>query len=631
MTQADDHDPTDVKGVKLADFDVHFGDTSNPVFGALPLRVCIAAQWGARTAYSTRAVPAKRVIPLAVDNFEQVFERFGPAFTVDIKDPVQPQAAPIAVHLSWTALADLRPKEIVAKVPELRGFLEALRVLDGATAATPRAQLASDLARVLPRSHFADAVVSAIDQAAPGGGGSAAGSGGGGSAAGSEGSRPRSEGASKGDDLGSLFDLVELGSNDDTEAENTEAEDKPTAASGVGALVNQLAGLSAKGSAPRGGGDGFELGRKRIRELFKQVLVAVLEHPEVRRLEGLWRGAKVLLQAVGRRQNVQLFLAWLAEDDDTDAVEKILAADFDLLCLETTVDGSARSLDQLDSLGTLGAEHQTPVVLNVSPEAIGYGRFNDLNGLRQRLSLVDDPRLTALRMKSAKDSARWISLVGNGLRIRGPHDQRSSRLREADFRQEPSEGAFVVMPPALGLAAVVVGSMQRDGHPFAFIGSEAGALNDLEVQHLPELPDVAVATEDSVGLEAQENAAEIGVGLWAPIRNRAVSVLNAAPLLYRGSDVARGGSGAAEHALSEGIFLARLTRVIREAKRRWQELPDAEFSRRLEAALFELFPNAAPSGPLVSVAVHGDRLQVTVNPRRYGSLRVGELTLDLAR
>jgi hypothetical protein len=186
------------------------------------------------------------------------------------------------------------------------------------------------------------------------------------------------------------------------------------------------------------------------------------------------------------------------------------------------------------------------------------------------------------------------------------------------------------MPASFGLTALVVRSMAKNGHPFQFVGTDHGALADLEVRHL-EQPDFTIATSEWVNLDAQIDAANIGVALWSPTRNRAIASLTSAPLLYRGEEAARGANPKAKHPLSEAIFLSRLTRALREAKRRFRDLPDEEFARRTRAALLDLFPNAAPPGPTVDVVVKDGRLRVSLDPRRYGSLGVSELSLEVAR
>jgi type VI secretion system ImpB/VipA family protein len=593
-------------GPKLADFKVHFGAADASASERQPLRVCVAAAFGAIAEVSTRSAPQDRVMALDADNFDFVFERFGPAFAIELEDPVDARAPRIKVSLRWSKLAALRPSEIAQAVPELCGLLEAHRVLD--RAGTGGSALAANLGRVLPRSHWVAAVLEPLDRPTTG----------------AKVEAPSAPPAATvveeraPDSLSPLFDMVA-------------AEEQPAAAKApernTSALVNRLAGISAGRSIAQG--SGVEAARARVRQLFSRLLSAVLEHPEVQRLEGLWRGLKVLLQAGSRAKDVQLFVAFLDANEE-HRLDEILGQDFDLLCLDREVDASANGLDSLERIAALGAEYQTPVLLNAVPGLLGLDRWHALNALQQKLLLVDHPALSALQLRAARAVTRWVALVGNPLRIRAPHDAATSRLKEMGFEQPKSDAAFVLMPATFGLAAAVMRGVAREGHPFAFTGPDRGALSDLEVHHVEAL-DAAIATWDLVGSDAQDAAAEVGVALWAPIKNRAVAVLASAPLLFRGEEAARGATPKARHALSEALFLSRLTRVLRETKRRFQDLPDAAYAERLRVALLELFPNAAPPGPTLDVKIAGKTLTVTIDPRRYGSLQVPELSLEIAR
>lgn len=600
-------------GPKLADFKVHFGDASGSESERQPLRVCIAAEWSASPEASTRSAPQDRVMAVNADNFDYVFERFGPAFAIELDDPVDPKAPPVRAFLRWSKLASLRPREMVEAIPELSGLLEAHRVLDRADAKTPRSALAADLGRVLPRPHWVDATLAPL----AGGGTTAA------SPAAAREARPgREDHERPPDSLSPLFDLV-----DGADGAGGRGAEPPPPARDAAALVNRLAGITAARPATRDGG--LDAARATVRQLFSKLLTGLLEHPEVARLEGLWRGLKVLLQAGTRCKEAQLFVAWLPSGEE-DRLEEILSQDFDLLCLDREVDGTAERLDLLERVATLGADYQTPVLLNAAPELLGQQHWHALNALQQKLLFADHPALGALQLRAAKPVTRWLSLVGNPLRIRGPHDAGTSRLKELNFEQDRTDAAFVFMPATFGLAASVIRSVARDGHPFAFVGPERGALAELEVHHFDQ-PDVAIGTLELVGTDAQDSAAEIGVALWAPVKNRAVAVLSSAPVLFRGEEAARGATPKARHALSEALFLSRLTRVLRETKRRFQDLPDSAYAERLRLSLLELFPNAAPPGPVIEVRVVGKTLAVTVDPRRYGTLTVPELTLEIAR
>jgi type VI secretion system ImpB/VipA family protein len=592
-------------GPKLADFKVHFGDADASASERRPLRVCVAAAFGASAEVSTRSAPEDRVMALDADNFDFVFERFGPAFAIELDDPVDASAPRIKAFLRWSKLASLRPSEIVQAVPELCGLLEAHRVLE--RTGTGGSDVAANLRRVLPRSHWVEAVLEPLARPATP------------AKAAARSAAPAATVAEERapDSLSPLFDMVAAG---EEPARATAAERNTSA------LVNRLAGISAGRSMSQG--SGVEAARAVVRQLFSRLLSALLEHPEVKRLEGLWRGLKMLLGAGSRSKDVQLFVAWL--DANEELLDEILGQDFDLLCLDREVDASANGLDSLERIAALGAEYHTPVLLNAVPGLLGLDRWNALNALQHKLLLVDHPALSALQLRAARPVTRWVALTGNPLRIRAPHDAATSRLKEMGFEQPKSDAAFVLMPATFGLAGAVMRSVAREGHPFAFTGPDRGALSDLEVHHVEAL-DAAIATGDLVGSDAQDAAAEVGVALWAPIKNRAVAVLASAPLLFRGEEAARGATPKARHALSEALFLSRLTRVLRETKRRFQDLPDAAYAERLRVALLELFPNAAPPGPTLDVKIAGKTLTVTVDPRRYGTLQVPELSLEIAR
>ena len=86
--------------------------------------------------------------------------------------------------------------------------------------------------------------------------------------------------------------------------------------------------------------------------------------------------------------------------------------------------------------------------------------------------------------------------------------------------------------------------------------------------------------------------------------------------------------------LTDQLFVARLAQFLQSlGSRIGQDNAASEIEQVLHAAVMELFRNAPPSGPEISVKVNqvagGLRAAVTVRPRRFLGVQMEEITLGV--
>ena len=358
-------------------------------------------------------------------------------------------------------------------------------------------------------------------------------------------------------------------------------------------------------------------------------LAAIVSHPEVRGLEGAWRGLHFLASRTDREAVIVSAVA-AGADDVAAALERIArrteGTAVDLIVVDHPIGSSRRDLDRLERWAALAEGIGAPLVANGLPELVGVDDLASLGRTERRLRSSDDARASAVRSVAARDVTRWIALAMNGAAARPRHQGAVPRARNVSL----DEGADLFIGPALLVASLCAASFERSGWACAIAGPPYGVIRDLPVRSLDDRG-TAVATplEALVSEEAAAEAGAAGVMVFASAANQDVAILAHAPMLHRGASSGGGTSPAASLGLVDQLFVARVAQaIVQLAAAIPSDTPEPAACEVARVTLAELFGDA-PRKPEVAVAVTGAPacLEVTLRPRGFHGVRLEEVTL----
>ena len=126
-------------------------------------RVVVIAEVVASADWSTGRTPPVEPIRIDAETFDAVMGQLAPSFAIEVTDPFAAGAPARPVDLSWPGRKSLRPAARGAPVPALRALVDARRVVQDVAARKLDAEAArAQLARILPRPAWADALVSEV-------------------------------------------------------------------------------------------------------------------------------------------------------------------------------------------------------------------------------------------------------------------------------------------------------------------------------------------------------------------------------------------------------------------------------------------------------------------------------------
>lgn len=390
----------------------------------------------------------------------------------------------------------------------------------------------------------------------------------------------------------------------------------PAAPAGASLVDDILASMGTSEDAGSGAGSGG-------------TLAAILAHPEVRRLEGAWRGLHFLASRADR--DAVIVSAIAAAADEVDGVLERVArrtegTPIDLIVVDHAVGSSRRDLDRVERWATLAEGIGAPLVTNGLPELVGVDDLASLGRTERRLRSSDDPRASAVRSVAAREVTRWLALAMNGAAARPLHQGPVPRARNVSLH----ERADLFIGPALMVASLCAASFARTGWACAIAGPTHGVLRDLPVRSLDDRGTVvATPLEALVSEEAASEAAAAGVAVFASAANQDVAILAYAPMLHRGASTGGGTSPAASLGLVDQLFVARVAQAIMQlAAAIPSDTPEAAARQVAQLTFTELFAGA-PRQPDVDIAIAGAPpcLEVTLRPRGFHGVRLEEVTL----
>ncbi len=606
------------------------GDAPEEASPRGPLRVVVVSQVTAQSEFSTGPEPLVTVRRLSRAEFDRVFMELAPSLAFELETQVVDK--PLRVDLRFERLKALKPQSLVEQVPTLRALVDAKRIIQHLIEGRLGQGAARDqLARVLPAGRFNDDLCRELAgaDAAPHAVASAPSS-----AASAPGAPPAAPPAGGG--LEALLAQVDIAPSAEPGATAVTQQAPGASAS---ALVSAVA-RAAVGKKSGGGGSTAERALTKIESHFQALLGAILRHPEVQRLEATWRGLWLLLERANLGAGVELDL--LPAGDGTQGISQALTqlaaregiheaerAPVDLIVIDREVSASQHDLKALEAWATLAELMRAPIVTAGSHELVGVDQLRELSFSERRHAGSTDPRAVAARAVAGRDAARWVCLTLNRALVRAAYTEETARTKDIAFAQDPAlPGAHVFIPGTWLVAALVMESFVRTGLGTDITG-QGGVLNNLPVHEVEDRGErAAIPVEVFISSESQSELARTGVAALGCARNRDLVVLSHAPVFYREPSQTGGDARPAELSLPDQLFVGRFSHAVEMvAAAIPAHTPARAAGEVAQIALLDFFQNPPPVGPEVEATVEGGNLIVTVRPRRFAGIGLGEVTL----
>lgn len=547
------------------------------------LKITVLSPLAPRKAYATTGAPPLRAF--APDGgIDGLLGQIPVGVKIEVGDPFGGSASKLRVDLTFKGPKSFRTDGIVAQVPALRGLAEVpgrLRELSARKAS--RSEIVRDLAQILPSAAWAEvlAPTSGTGGAAP---------------------APAAPAPSSGSS--SIDDILA----------HTETSEAPKA-SAFSSLLSQIA--KGGSSVPRSSSlAATDLATR----AFGSILGEILDHPEVRRLERAWRGARYFLAEASSPIDVEI-----VPIDDSNLPEALAylverPADVisppDIVVLDLDIPLNAAGLGALEIPAIVAEQLRAPLVVGA--------RFDD--------DFDNEETTKALREAGKAEWAPWVVLAANGGLVRGPlayppasGGPQAAEKHKVTWSQDTSAPGARVFASAPWLVATLCARAFKDGGwPAPITGPEAGVLSGFDVHGVVAGGATSMfATERLMTNENAQRQARRGILALTSIPNRDNIACIAAPTL-----AAAGGDGAPT--LADQLFIARVAGVVSSIGAAIPPGTDpASVEQVVGVTLAELFPRHGARIPFLETKVAGDKVAVVVTPRRFAGTTMGEFTLDV--
>lgn len=605
----------------------------------LPMRLLVVTDLVPRTPHNAGASAPEGVLRIDPDRFDDLFARIRPRVAAEIPS-VLAEGRPVRVDLSPTSLKSFRPDGLCAEVPLLRSLLDGRMILERLRDAqlTPD-QAHRELNRLWNGSPFVREVLGLLPTT-PG-------------APKAVEPAPAAPVASE-TSLDSILDMVDMAGSVAPPPPAAIAPAAPPVAVSA-ALPNKFSDLIAQVARSGKAGAGVRPNEAiaRVEKAIGVQIGAILQHPEVRRLEQAWRGLWLLTERGGRHTGIRIDVINARADETSQTLERGIcgnaSSETPVSCaiVDHTVDGTAIGFSTLEAIAQVAEACSVPVIVNGSHTLLGVPDLASIEKLDNKGALFESPKQAPWRAVSGKPGLRWVSIAINGVLSRGAYDKTTSRIREAAIRELPDDdGATVWIPPAYALGVLAMTSFRDTGWPCRIVGARSGGVvENLPVHHLKGGYEgeegIAIPTEAFISTDTQRELARLGILALASAPNSdAVTVLSA-PTAYVTPPKKTYDSASTEPemrldrvSLGDQLFVARVAHFLLALCSKLPSNSDpAEVQPVVEGGLWALFENAAPSSVEIAVKAmvegHTTFVDVSVKPRRFLGVAVDQVALKL--
>jgi type VI secretion system protein ImpC len=384
-----------------------------------------------------------------------------------------------------------------------------------------------------------------------------------------------------------------------------------TAKAGVDAFIKAMS--PAKPGPARMNPDA----RRAVRDAIEVALINtakdLLAAEPVARIEGAWRGLKLLLEQAPTASGIAIEVLDVEPAQVPEALEKAVEAEpFERPDVCVVIDATD-DVARLRKLASIGEEAQVPVVVAVTPALLG-------TTLAELSTALDDAKLGAegdwaeLRKD---DATRWLCPVLNRMVVAG---EKRGVLNRASFAS-----------PALGVAAMLAASFQAT-NGFARITGQAGGLRAPGTWEPSSGKDAGSAypTEAFLSIRMQTRLSELGILGVGSGRNTDMLMLSVAPMACSNAHVMP---------LPAQILTGRIVRFALWVR---DQLPAGSSAKEMsdlfsQAAEVFLFGGSPEIGKLEAQLVPGEggaqliKVAAAVRPEQAGTRFQLEFGLPLRR
>ena len=596
----------------------------------LPLRMVAVADLVPRGEYNAGAHPPTKAVAVDAVSFDEVFRRLAPRIAIQVES-VLAEGAKVRVDLAPSSMKSFRPDGMLRDLPLLRSLLDGRKVLEQLRDGTLDVEgAASELGRLWSGSPLIARVLGGVEmKAAP------------------TFSAGQDAPAAGSPDVDRILDMVDTGDSGASAPAPAAAPAAPRVdKSKFGALIAAVA-HSGKGRPGARPDEAIRLVDKAI----SVQLGAIVQHPEMRRLEEAWRGLHFLASRTPKSARLEVVSA--RPEDAAEALERAIAdgqgiePPVTVAVVDITVEGDAASFALLRALAEVGEANTVPILTNASAGILGRDTLDDVDRLDNKQGLFDAPERAPWRAEAARPAMLWVSLCLNRVLSRGAYDKRTSRVREATVEELPGDeaAAAVWMQPCWALASLVMRSYDKTGWPCRITGApDGGIIEDLPVREIDVHSGserIAIPTEVFFSTETQRALGRLGLTALASQPNSDSAYLLSAATAYvpppkrtQDYDTAEQQIRYPQAPLGDQLFVARLAQFLQALGSRLAASSEAGQLRKvLEAALHELFDTARPPGPELEIDVHDQdgalSVSVTVRPRRFCGVQMEEISLGV--
>lgn len=603
-------------------------------------RFIVVAELAPRENYRLAPLVAPTPLPVTRNNFSSVMGSVVSSVMIDIDDPFEPSRPPIRVPLELNELRAFRPDRIAEVAAPVRALIEASDAIEAAIRdGASEADLRGALTRSLPRPEWVDALVPPAPTKAP---------------PETKSEPPRREDkpelsarstvhraptetpASGSDDsLDSLLELVDLHAvaSPPSAAPTPEREKARPAASRGNDPVSALISAVARGarsptivvneptrafSSPGERASGTAVAAR--------TLAAIVHHPEIRRLERVWRSLRLLVDHANQADGVEVHVLPVVEGAVAASLDALVESDsknFDVIVLDHVLEPSARDLDYAKHVATVGEALYAPVLLSASPALVGASDLTAIGRTSSSLWSADDPRSVATRNVAHDDAMRFLFAAINGPLVRGPWNAESSYLRSVPFSEPQDEdSSWIAALPAFALAALVARSHGARGWPAI---AESQTLEDVVVRQV-DGNGPAIGLEALVSDGAARELAKAGIIAFGGAINRDSVHVRGTTSMHRPRAAA---AKPAEGTLTDALFLGRLVRALDELTAAIPSGTEPDKIGDIATLIVnEMFAGAHPR-PQIHATADAARIELRVLPRGFAGVTLQEVSLDV--
>lgn len=550
---------------KILEFKVGFGDTAvaeaRPVDEELtpPLRVLFVGELLPSDAFRASAGAPRR--PHAADRgaFDDFMAGLRPIVAFEVADPFDGAQPKVEISLTLDGMRALRPDAWLETVAPIRALAEARRIVEQVRAgAMPLASLGRELARVLPRRAWADALTRAVPAASTKPAATAA-------APTPTSATPMGGGL---DDLLASVDLPGASMPQEEparDASTSPSGGRPTSAAAPRTPFSSLITAFAKGrgeTPTREGEPSVDVVAEQLDAGLGRLVDGILGHPELRRLERVWRDLRFLSQHA--RDGVRLEAIASDRANLAATIEHGLAtpADVpvDLVVVDERFGATAHDAQLLAELAALAERTRTPVLVDGLPSLLGCERIETLGRSGGLLATADEPSTLQVRRVANDESSRWLVVTMNAPLLRAAHDAQSARLRGMQFQESEGASRHLFGSGAAVVAALLADAQVRTGWPGVARDGRESIVVDLPVHALEGDEGYAIPLEALVSRDLQAEAARAGVVLLACARNHDAAVIGRVSTFHR-SGAPGGARSVARSTLQDQLFAGRAYRA----------------------------------------------------------------------